>query len=121
MLVVLYHAARWLDRAGPDTDGWQQVNATLASLRMPLFFTMAGMFAYSWIWKRTWREVTRVKLLLYAWVFIIWECIGTAFFWWGTGIGKPRIGIRDALTGLAKSLIQPSLEAGSSGRWRCAS
>ena len=48
-LVVLFHSARWLDGLPSDTVVWQTVNDVLATLRLPLFFTLSGLFAAKWL------------------------------------------------------------------------
>lgn len=74
LLVVLYHSARWGEVAGMDTSGWQVANDILATLRMPLFFMLAGLFAQKWQTAR-WASLWRAKLSLFIWVFLVWSVI----------------------------------------------
>jgi uncharacterized membrane protein YcfT len=109
ILVALYHAARWLSRAGFDTEGWQVLNDVLSSLRMPLFFTLAGLFAQKWLVAR-WRDLLRSKLLLFAWVFCVWEVIGSATFVLGSASNGRRVSLWDTAVSLLWSPLVPKLE-----------
>lgn len=71
-LVVLYHATNWTWSTGYEVGVLREINETLRSLRMPLFFTVAGMFAGKWT-TVPWSRLARGKLLFFAWVFVLWE------------------------------------------------
>jgi uncharacterized membrane protein YcfT len=73
-LVVLYHATNWTWSTGYEVGVLREVNETLRSLRMPLFFAVAGMFAGKWT-TVPWSRLARGKLLHFAWVFVLWEPI----------------------------------------------
>jgi uncharacterized membrane protein YcfT len=73
-LVVLYHATNWTWVTGYEVSVLRDVNETLRSLRMPLFFAVAGMFAAKWT-TVPWSRLARGKLLFFAWVFVLWEPI----------------------------------------------
>ncbi|MGW2093078.1 acyltransferase family protein [Promicromonospora sukumoe] len=73
-LVVLYHATNWTWSTGYEVSVLREVNETLRSLRMPLFFAVAGMFAGKWT-AVPWSRLARGKLLYFAWVFVLWEPI----------------------------------------------
>jgi uncharacterized membrane protein YcfT len=73
-LVVLYHATNWTWSTGYEVSVLRDVNETLRSLRMPLFFAVAGMFAAKWT-TVPWSRLARGKLLFFAWVFVLWEPI----------------------------------------------
>ena len=109
VLVALYHAARWLSRAGFDTDGWQYANTVMSSLRMPLFFVLSGLFARKWM-TAPWRQLLRSKLLLFIWVFAIWEIIGSAAFVLGTAANGRRVSLWDTAVSLLISPLFPRLE-----------
>jgi uncharacterized membrane protein YcfT len=109
VLVALYHAARWLSRAGFDTEGWQVLNDVLSSLRMPLFFTLSGLFAGKWL-HSSWRALLRSKLALFAWVFCIWGAIGSATFVLGSASNGRRVSIPDTAHALLWSPLYPKLE-----------
>jgi uncharacterized membrane protein YcfT len=108
-LVAVYHAARWLTRAGFDTEGWQVVNDVLSSLRMPLFFTLSGLFAGKWL-HASWRALLRSKLALFAWVFCVWGVIGSATFVLGSASNGRRVSIPDTAHALLWSPLYPKLE-----------
>lgn len=109
LLVALYHAARWLSRAGFDTAGWQVANEVISSLRMPLFFCLAGLFAGKWL-HATWRELVRAKVALFVWVFLVWETIGSAAFVLGTASDGRRVNLLDTGISLLISPLVPKLE-----------
>lgn len=71
-LVVLYHATNWTWLTGYEVGVLREINETLRSLRMPLFFAVSGMFAGKWI-TVPWSRLARGKLLFFAWVFVLWE------------------------------------------------
>jgi uncharacterized membrane protein YcfT len=72
LLVVLVHAAHWLEYAGVSSRALTDLNEALSTLRMPLFFCMSGLFAAKWL-DKPWRELWRGKLSLLLWVFIVWQ------------------------------------------------
>ena len=74
-LVALYHATDWLS-VGFDTATWHLVSEILATLRMPLFFMLAGLFAGKWL-TASWSSLWRSKLALFVWVFLVWGVIGS--------------------------------------------
>lgn len=73
-LVVLYHATNWTWSTGYEVGVLREINETLRSLRMPLFFAISGMFAAKWM-TVPWSRLARGKLLFFAWVFVLWEPI----------------------------------------------
>ena len=75
ILVALYHATDWLS-VGFDTSAWHAVSAVLATLRMPLFFVLAGLFAGKWL-TASWSALWTSKLALFVWVFLVWGAIGS--------------------------------------------
>ncbi|GIG19668.1 hypothetical protein Cch01nite_03920 [Cellulomonas chitinilytica] len=81
-LVALFHATNWLLGAGAHVEGWVQANLVMSSLRMPLFFTLAGLFAGKWV-RGAWRPLWRHKVCLYLWVFLVWGAIGSVTYFAG--------------------------------------
>jgi uncharacterized membrane protein YcfT len=76
-LVVLLHAEQWLRTAGIDTGPvLKDVNAVVAGLRMPLFFTVSGFLAARWI-SRAWPDVLSVKVLVLVWAYLMWQPVGS--------------------------------------------
>lgn len=76
-LVVLYHATNWTWGTGYEVGVLREINEPLRSLRMPLFFVVAGMFATKWI-AASWSVLLRGKLFYFLWVFVLWEPINLA-------------------------------------------
>jgi uncharacterized membrane protein YcfT len=74
-LVALVHATRWLGGT-VDTEAWDAISSVLSTLRMPLFFVLAGLFAGKWL-TATWSSLWSSKLSLFAWVFLVWGAIGS--------------------------------------------
>lgn len=73
VLVVLVHAIAWLSFADIDPGPvLQRVNDVAGNVRMPLFFTMSGIFAGQWV-QRPWRRLINGKLALLAWPFLAWQ------------------------------------------------
>lgn len=109
LLVTLYHSTSWLLGAGFHVQWWINVDETLASLRMPLFFTLSGLFAPKWL-QASWSDLLRSKVLLFVWVFLIWETIGALFFQLGLVMQDKCCGVRDTVVGLLLSPIMPIYE-----------
>jgi uncharacterized membrane protein YcfT len=93
LLVVLYHSTNWLIVAGVHVEGWVEVNRALATLRMPLFFAISGLFAGKWL-VASWADLWTTKLRLFIWVFLLWEVIGTVFFIVGLRLQGHGLGVR---------------------------
>ncbi|WP_432505748.1 acyltransferase family protein [Kineococcus arenarius] len=105
-LVVLTHATIFLGEAGHGSPLWRDVNKLLTGVRMPLFFTVSGLFAASVV-SRPWREVLRRRVVPSAWLFVLWLVLTTAFFATGAWVqaGQPA---GPAEFGLA--LVRPHTE-----------
>lgn len=108
-LVAMYHSASWLLGVGFEIDGWRQVNEALSSLRMPLFFMLAGLFAAKWL-TASWSSLWRSKLSLFVWVFLVWELIGSVVFLLGTSVQGQAIAIPATIRELLLSPIAPRFE-----------
>lgn len=108
-LVAMYHSASWLLGAGFEIDGWRQVNEALSSLRMPLFFMLAGLFAAKWL-TASWSALWRSKLSLFVWVFLVWEVIGSAVFLLGLTMKGHPINLLGTVRDLVVSPIAPRFE-----------
>lgn len=74
LLVVVFHAVQATTSLGIDHPAWLYCATALKTLRMPLFFLTAGLFARGWI-ERPWRRLLRDKVLLFVWVFLLWSVI----------------------------------------------
>ena len=102
MLVVLHHAALYalqLDLANPL---WRPLTEILRSMRMPLFFAAAGLFAGKWA-IAGWRDVFRTKVLLLTWVYLVWVVI--RWVWYNL---DPNQTVEDGLSTLFLRLVWPT-------------
>ncbi len=99
VMVVLFHAANWLLAAGAQTSGWVELNTVVSSLRMPLFFTLSGLFAAKWV-RGSWRRLLDVKVRLYGWVFLVWGLVGSTAF---------AVGVRMKGEGSLGTIVVPFL------------
>lgn len=108
-LVALYHAGNWIGTTALDVDIWRTASTVLSSLRMPLFFVLAGLFAPKWL-AASWRDLLRSKVLLFWWVFVIWETVGTLVFPLGLMAGDKPVGVTGLVKGLLVSPVLPRFE-----------
>lgn len=109
VLVALYHSASWLLGAGFPIDTWRQINEALSALRMPLFFVLAGLFAAKWL-VSSWGDLWRSKIRLFAWVFIVWEAIGSVVYMIGLRMKGNGIDVLGAARDLLLSPFAPRFE-----------
>ncbi|UYK39729.1 acyltransferase family protein [Microbacterium terricola] len=108
-LVVLFHSARWLAGIVGDISGWLWLNDFLATMRMPLFFTLSGLFAAKWAavpLARLWNA----KLRLFVWVFLLWEVLGLGPYLIGLAVHGVGINLRRELFETAISPLVPRFE-----------
>lgn len=75
ILVVLHHAIQGSLDADIADDRWSVVTEFVRTMRMPLFFACAGLFAGKWIQTKSWGELLRTKVLLLMWVYLLWLVI----------------------------------------------
>lgn len=79
-LVVLLHASKRTTAAG-SAGWWVDLSDMLATMRMPLFFAVAGLFAATWVGPgRSWPSMLRAKVLLFAWVYAVWVLVRFVWF-----------------------------------------
>lgn len=79
-LVVLFHASKRSVSAG-SADWWIDVVDVFQTMRMPLFFAAAGIFAAKWVGERTsWPALLRSKVMLLVWVYLVWLLVRYAWF-----------------------------------------
>nr|WP_062330720.1 acyltransferase [Herbidospora sakaeratensis] len=86
LLVVVWHTVNksylridWTS-AGPFPALWGVVGDALMTLRMPLFFTISGMFALS-AYRRPWGLVVRSRVAKFLYLYLAWMVVHTAVFW----------------------------------------
>ncbi|OZF55494.1 acyltransferase family protein [Rhodococcus sp. 14-2470-1a] len=90
ILVVLHHTIQWLLLEQATDPVWSAVTEFLRTMRMPLFFCISGIFAASWISRKSWRELIAHKLLLLFWVYITWCTIRWLYFLIAPRRGTPE-------------------------------
>lgn len=109
LLVVVYHAARWF-----DVPAWEQVNDYLSAVRMPFFFMISGLLAHRVAARgeagTSWRTLWDRRLRLYVWVFVVWECIGTACYLVGFALRGTPLGVGPMVRDLLLSPVRPQFE-----------
>ena len=109
VLVALFHAVNWLIDAGLPIAVWDDINEVLSSIRMPLFFAVSGLFAMKWI-TGPWADVLRTKVLLFAWVYAVWQVIGSVVMYAGMGLNGDRTSVAHAVRQLLESPVLPRFE-----------
>lgn len=109
VLVALFHSVNWLLDAGLPIAIWDDINEVLSSIRMPLFFAVSGLFAMKWI-TGEWSAVLRTKVLLFAWVYAVWQVIGSVVMYAGMGLNGDRTSIAHAIRQLLESPVLPRFE-----------
>lgn len=78
LLVVVLHGTMWIEYLGASSAALTTFNTMFASMRMPLFFCIAGIFGSKWI-EADWRTLATSKLSLLIWIFIAWQPVFFAF------------------------------------------
>lgn len=109
ILVALLHATKWLQAGGLDVDGWLDVNVVLSSIRMPVFFAIAGLFAMKWL-QGDWASLLREKVLLFVWVYLVWEVVGSLVGYAGMGLNGDRTSVLRVVRDMVLSPILPRFE-----------
>ncbi|MBC7632324.1 acyltransferase family protein [Aeromicrobium sp.] len=109
ILVAVFHSTNWLLAVGFDLDAAVRVNLVLSSVRMPLFFAISGLFAAKWL-DGQWRPLLRQKVILFLWVYAIWEIIGAAITYYGNGLNGDRGSIPAVIRHLMLSPVVPRFE-----------
>jgi uncharacterized membrane protein YcfT len=87
LLVVLWHVIMkhylkvdWRQLPVPIPGAWGALGEQLLTLRMPLFFTISGMFAVG-AYHRDWRVVARSRVAKFLYLYLLWTLIHTAALW----------------------------------------
>lgn len=78
VLVVLFHATQAV-YGDADQGRWEAVNSVFATFRMPLFFTVSGLFAARSL-ERPWRWVLTHRVGLYLYLYVLWWLLREAGF-----------------------------------------
>ncbi|HEU4421679.1 MAG TPA: acyltransferase family protein, partial [Pilimelia sp.] len=111
VLVVLWHVIMkhylqldWKIRV-PIPGAWGTFGEQLLPLRMPLFFTISGMFAVGAV-SRPWRVLARTKVAKFTYLYVLWLLIHTTLLALAPGLPTDRA--RRPLDLLAQLTITPS-------------
>ncbi len=78
VLVVLFHAALFLDDVGLAWL-WPRAGTALDTFRMPLFFSTAGLFAAKTL-ALDLQTVLRRRVARLVWVYVLWSLVWTLAF-----------------------------------------
>jgi uncharacterized membrane protein YcfT len=108
-LVVFFHARNWLAATGIDLSFWEDFNTILSSLRMPMFFALSGLFAGKWL-LASWGSLIRTKVVLFAWVLVVWSAIGICVQLTGLYVAGEPVSLTTAAKDLLFTLVSPLYE-----------
>lgn len=108
-LVVLFHASNWIGDAGFADEWWINTNAILATMRLPMFFIISGLFAGKWM-TASWRSLWATKLSLFVWVYVLWSVVATFSFMAGLNMQGQQGNYFAQLRGLTTILWDPRFE-----------
>lgn len=111
LLVVLWHvvtkhyqSVEW-DTSLPVSGVWGTAGEQLLTLRMPLFFTVSGLFAVSAV-GRPWRVLARTRIARFAYLYVLWLLIHTAVLSLNPAFDTARA--RDLVDLVAELTISPT-------------
>ena len=107
-LVVLYHSSLLLSQNGLGDPGWRDIDGALASLRMPLLFTVSGLLAGAAL-RRPWRSLWDSRLALLVWLVPLWAVLRFAAF---SAVPMP---VRPEETSVLRLIASPLLP--TTGLW----
>ncbi len=108
-LVALFHSTNWLYGTGSAFTFWTDLNTVLSSLRMPMFFVLAGLFAGKWL-MQPWRSLLRSKVLLFLWVLAVWSVVDMVVQLAGMATAGQQVSLTTAAKDLLLSPVKPLFE-----------
>jgi uncharacterized membrane protein YcfT len=105
LLVVAHHVVWYLQRSGQAPAAVIAANEALASLRMPLFFLAAGLFAAGPL-AAPWRTLLHKRVAFFLYLYVVWTIIRFTFF---ATVVPPEVDPDDSANplGLALALLLP--------------
>jgi uncharacterized membrane protein YcfT len=109
VLVVLLHARDWLRSAGVDVHVWKPVIEVMNGLRMPVFFALSGMLGTRWL-RAGWRELVADKVIFLAWVYLVWQTIGSLTELLASRITGGHLSVTRMIASLAVTPVRPRFE-----------
>ncbi|WP_169847012.1 acyltransferase family protein [Rhodococcus rhodnii] len=78
-LVVLLHASNFLIGRGMAHPLWNDINALVQPIRMPLFFLASGLFLAKTL-TMPWAQVLRRRVLPLLYLYVVWTFVRWAYF-----------------------------------------
>jgi uncharacterized membrane protein YcfT len=79
LLVVAHHAVSFLQASALAPPAVVAANTALASMRMPLFFLVSGLFVAGPL-AAPWRTLLRKRVAFFLYLFAVWTLLRFAFF-----------------------------------------
>jgi uncharacterized membrane protein YcfT len=79
LLVVAHHAVSFLHTSGLAPPAVVAANTALASMRMPLFFLVSGLFIAGPV-AAPWRTFLHKRVAFFLYLFVVWTLLRFAFF-----------------------------------------
>lgn len=79
LLVVAHHAVSFLHTSGLAPPAVVAANTALASMRMPLFFLVSGLFVAGPL-ASSWRTLLHKRIAFFLYLFVVWTLLRFAFF-----------------------------------------
>jgi uncharacterized membrane protein YcfT len=108
---VVLHATEWLGFIWTLPTAVTEVNEALASVRMPLFFFIAGSLGAKWR-GRSYKSLFNGRLAILLWTFVLWQPVIFAYKYAAGRIlpGQNADSLSDHLLRLAVTLVRPNGE-----------
>ncbi|NMM83549.1 hypothetical protein B2J88_04095 [Rhodococcus sp. SRB_17] len=79
VLVVFHHSVIFLDAIDAGSASLTSADNLMVSVRMPLFFVAAGLFAGKHV-TGTWAHLFARRIALFMWIYVLWSAIRFAVF-----------------------------------------
>lgn len=109
VLVTVTHAAEWIQETSIRLPIWTQVDDLLATFRMPLFFMCSGVLGAKYL-KAGWDEVLSRKVFFFAWIYLLWQPIGSVMAFVASSFHGEPLSPWRALLSIAASPLRPRYE-----------
>jgi uncharacterized membrane protein YcfT len=104
LMVVVFHSVQWLSLVFDQSGFWEAFTGALSTIRLPLFFTLSGVFATSWL-NRSMRELLTRKIATLVWLYVLWQALTYLFFLAVPNLSSDETDrVRELLTALATPL-----------------
>lgn len=104
-LVILHHAVQWTDSAGYLSHVWLEITWAMATIRLPLFFAIAGILAVKWM-RRSIGELLRSKVATLVWLYVLWQMFTLLSYLVVPNVSTPgKSNFRELLTAAATPVL----------------